>query len=73
MSEHNLSYIDELDESKAKLSKGCIARMVTRRKVEMVSNFCFSTIIFLFTTLTIFYLFFTGKEHYGMWSEHVSN
>ena len=39
MNEHNLSYIDELDESKAKLSKGCIVRMVTRRKVEMVSYF----------------------------------
>ena len=38
MSKHNLSYIEELDQTKAKLAKGCIARMVVKRKVEMVLN-----------------------------------
>ena len=38
MSEHNLSYIEELDQTKAKLAKGCIARMVVKQKVEMVIN-----------------------------------
>ena len=41
MREHNLSYIDELKGTKGKVFKGCIARMVTRRKVEMVSYFVF--------------------------------
>ena len=41
MREHNLSYIDELKGMKGKVFKGCIARMVTRRKVEMVSYFVF--------------------------------
>ena len=41
MREHNLSYIDELKGTKGKVFKGCIARMVTRRKVEMVSSFVF--------------------------------
>ena len=41
MREHNLSYIDELKGTKGKVPKGCIARMVTRRKVEMVSSFVF--------------------------------
>ena len=47
MREHNLSYIDELKGTKGKVFKGCIARMVTRRKVEMVSYFVFCIIIIL--------------------------
>jgi len=39
--EHNLSYIDELEGTTGKMFKHCIARMVTRRKVEMVSYFVF--------------------------------
>ena len=41
MRERNLSYIDELEGTTGKVFKGCIARMVTRRKVEMVSYFVF--------------------------------
>ena len=47
MREHNLSYIDELEVIQEKMFKGCIARMVTRRKVEMVSYFVFCLIIIL--------------------------
>ena len=65
MSEHQLSYIEELD--KAKLAKGCIARMIVKRKVEMVITIYFSKLTFLFTKLTIFcYLFSTGKEHFKL-------
>ena len=74
MSEHQLSYIEELDKTKAKLVKGCIARMVVKRKVEMVNNIYSSTLTFLFTKLTIFcYLFSTGKEHFKLCIEQVSN
>ena len=41
MREHNLSYIDKLELTTGKIFKGCIARMVTRRKVEMVIYFVF--------------------------------
>ena len=47
MREHNLSNIDELEGITGKMFKGCIARMVTRRKVEMVSYFVFCIIIIL--------------------------
>ena len=46
MSEHQLSYIEELD--KAKLAKGCIARMIVNRKVEMVITIYFSKVTFVF-------------------------
>ena len=51
MREHNLSYIDELEVIQGKMFKGCIARMMTRRKVEMVNSFVF-LYNYNFTTLT---------------------
>ena len=45
MCEHNLSFIDDLEVAKGKMLKDCIARMVTRRKVKIVSNFGFSLMI----------------------------
>ena len=47
MREHNLSDIDELEGTTEKMFKGCIARMVTRRKVEMVRYFVFYIITIL--------------------------
>jgi len=46
MKELQLSYIEELD--KAKLNKGCIARMIVTRKVEMVITVYFSKLTFVF-------------------------
>ena len=47
MREHTVSYTDKLEVTQGKMFKGCIARMVTRRKVEMVSYFVFCMIIIL--------------------------
>ena len=45
ISEHQLSYIEELD--KANLAKGCIARMIVKRKEEMVITIYFSKLTFV--------------------------
>ena len=71
MCEHNLCYIDGLEVPKGKMSKGCIAIMVTRRKVKIVSNFVFFNDNL--TTLTKFYLFITGKENFNMWFRQAPN
>ena len=65
MSEHQLSYIEELD--KANLVNGCIARMIVTRKVEMVITIYFSKLTFVFKkTNKNFFLYSTGKEHFQL-------
>ena len=60
MSEHQLSYIEELD--KAKLAKGCIARIIVNRKVEMVITIYFSTLTFVFKKTNNIFLFVFYRE-----------
>ena len=47
MCEHNLCYLDDLEKSKGKKSKDCITRIVTKRKIEMVSKLIISSLTFL--------------------------